>query len=142
VQTWHTWWESENQTTTPGNRALSQLINQVNTPLPVQQIVQAVFSIDEVTTFQVQVRLYCGLNCGKKFVKLYLLSHVLRMHLRSSCGLHYSGYSHFFSDCTDLSQSEPWSGRHFNIIGRVIVCLQHPSVTVGCCKQTMTLPVS
>jgi len=140
VQTWHTWWESENQTTTPGNRALSQLINQVNTPLPVQQIVQAVFSIDEVTTFQVQVRLYCGLNCGKKFVKLYLLSHVLRMHLRSSCGVHYSGYSHFF--LTVQIYHSPSHGQADTSIGRVIVCFQHPSVTVGCCKQTMTLPVS
>ena len=34
-------------------------------------------SIAEVIAFQVQVRLYCRLNCGKMFVKLYLLSHVL-----------------------------------------------------------------
>jgi len=62
-------------------------------PLPVQQIMQAVFSIDEVTTFRVQVRLHCALNCAKKFVKLHLLSHVLHVHLHGSCGLHHhTGY--------------------------------------------------
>ena len=40
--------------------------------------------------------LYCGLNCGKKFVELNLFSHVLQVHLHSSCGLRRSGYSHSF----------------------------------------------